>query len=53
MWPFTKSEALELKKILAPTSSSTFPHLPAGVLFSNQEVNYLSETSAAFNGVSK
>ena len=53
IWPFTKLDAGEDKKIAAPTSSSTLPQRPAGVRFSSHAENSTSATSAALSGVSK
>ena len=51
--PFTKLEAADDRNTHTPTSSSTLPHLPAGVRFSSQAENSGSATKAAVNFVSK
>ena len=53
VWPLTKLEASEARKIAAPTSSSTSPQRPAGVRLASQAENSGSPTSAALSGVSK
>ena len=53
MCPFTKLDAGAHRKMAAPTSSSTFPHRPAGVRFSSQPVNSASFTSASVSSVLK